>query len=59
MNVIKRDGTPQEYSFLKIMDAVHKALASVGQDVPEKFLEQVKDSIEKLIIKNNGNGTPI
>lgn len=59
MNVIKRDGTPQEYSFLKIMDAVHKAFASVGQDVPEKFLEQVKDSIEKLIIKNNGNGTPI
>lgn len=59
MNVIKRDGTPQEYSFLKIMDAVHKAFASVDQDVPEKFLEQVKDSIEKLIIKNNGNGTPI
>ena len=59
MNVIKRDGTPQEYSFLKIIDAVHKAFASVGQDVPEKFLEQVKDSIEKLIIKNNGNGTPI
>ena len=59
MNVIKRDGTPQEYSFLKIIDAVHKAFASVDQDVPEKFLEQVKDSIEKLIIKNNGNGTPI
>ena len=59
MNVIKRDGTPQEYSFLKIIDAVHKAFASVNQDVPEKFLEQVKDSIEKLIIKNNGNGTPI
>ena len=59
MNVIKRDGTPQEYSFLKIIDAVHKAFASVDQDVPEKFLEQVKDSVEKLIIKNNGNGTPI
>ena len=59
MYVIKRDGTPQEYSFLKIIDAVHKAFASVDQDVPEKFLEQVKDSIEKLIIKNNGNGTPI
>ena len=59
MNVIKRDGTPQEYSFLKIADAVHKAFASVEQEVPEKFLEQVKDSVEKLIIKNNGAGTPI
>ena len=59
MNVIKRDGTPQEYSFLKIIDAVHKAFTSVGQEVPEKFLEQVKESVEKLIIKNNGAGTPI
>lgn len=59
MNVIKRDGTPQEYSFLKIADAVHKAFASVDQDVPDKFLDQVKESVEKLIIKNNGNGTPI
>ena len=59
MNVIKRDGTPQEYSFLKIADAVHKAFASVQQEVPEKFLEQVKESVERLIIKNNGAGTPI
>jgi len=59
MIIIKRDGTPQEYSFLKIADAVHKAFASVDQDVPDKFLEQVKDSVEKLIIKNNGNGTGI
>ena len=59
MNVIKRDGTPQEYNFIKIIDAVHKAFASVNQEVPEKFLEQVKESVEKLIIKNNGDGTPI
>lgn len=59
MKVIKRDGTPQEYSFIKIADAISKAFESVGQDVPEKFLEQVKDSVEKLIIKNNGQGTPI
>ena len=59
MVIIKRDGTPQEYNFMKIADAVHKAFSSVEQDVPEKFLEQVKDSVEKLIIKNNGNGTPI
>ena len=48
MKVIKRDGTPQEYSFVKIMDAVNKAFASVKQEVPEKFLEQVKDAVEKL-----------
>ena len=59
MNVIKRDGTPQEYSFIKIADAVDKAFKSVEQNVPEKFLEQVKESVEKLIIKNNGLGTPI
>ena len=59
MNVIKRDGTPQEYSFLKIIDAVTKAFNSVQQKVPEKFLEQVKESVEKLIMKNNGAGTPI
>ena len=59
MKVIKRDGTPQEYSFVKIMDAVTSAFKAVQQEVPEKFLEQVKESVEKLLIKNNGEGTPI
>ena len=59
MVIIKRDGTPQEYNFMKIADAVRKAFASVEQEVPDKFLEQVKESVEKLIIKNNGNGTSI
>lgn len=59
MNVIKRDGTPQEYSFVKIMDAINKAFNAVQQEVPEKFIEQVKEAVEKLLIKNNGDGTPI
>jgi len=59
MKVIKRDGTPQEYDFMKIANAVTKAFESVNQDVPEKFLEQVKESVEKLVIANNGDGTPI
>jgi len=59
MNVIKRDGTPQEYSFIKIIDAITKAFKAVDQEVPDKFLEQVKESVEKLLIKNNGAGTPI
>ena len=57
MTIIKRDGTPQEYNFIKIVDAVTKAFQSVDQVVPDKFLEQVKESVEKVIIKNNGNGT--
>ena len=44
---------------MKIADAVSKAFNSVEQTVPDKFLEQVKESVEKLIIKNNGAGTPI
>ena len=59
MNIIKRDGTPQEYNFIKVIDAVSKAFKSVGQEVPDKFLEQLKESVEKLIIKNNGNGTTV
>lgn len=59
MKVIKRDGTPQEYNFLKIRDAVDRAFNSVSQSVPEKFIEQLKESVEKRIIKNNGDGTPI
>ena len=59
MIIIKRDGSHQEYNFMKIADAVSRAFASVNQEVPEKFLEQVKDAVEKVIIKNNGEGTPI
>ena len=40
MNVIKRDGTPQEYSFLKIVDTVNKEGESVNQDVPDKSSAQ-------------------
>ena len=59
MKVIKRDGTPQEYDFMKIANAVTKAFESVNQEVPDKFLEQVKESVEKLVISNNGDGTSI
>ena len=59
MKVIKRDGTPQEYDFMKIANAVTKAFQSVEQQVPDKFLEQVKESVEKVVISNNGDGTPI
>lgn len=59
MNVIKRDESIQEYDFMKIVNAVTKAFNSVEQLVPDKFLEQLKESVEKTIIKNNGDGTSI
>ena len=59
MKIIKRDGTPQDYNFIKIVDAVTKAFNSVNQEVPEKFIEQLKESVEKAVIKNNGDGTAI
>lgn len=59
MNIIKRDGTPQEYKFEKIKNTVTKAFNSVNQEVPEKFLEQLKEQVEKIIEKNNGDGTPV
>jgi ribonucleoside-triphosphate reductase len=81
MKIIKRDGTPQEYNFIKIVDAVTKAFNSIlivdktldeddyvlelkrlkEKQQPEisKFLEQVKESVEKAIVKNNGNGTSV
>ena len=58
MNIIKRDGTIQEYNFIKIVDAVSKAFKAVEQEVPDKFLEQVKESVEKVIIKNDSGLTP-
>ena len=59
MNIIKRDESIQEYDFMKIVNAVTKAFNSVEQEVPDRFLEQLKESVEKTIIKNNGNGTNI
>lgn len=55
MDVIKRDGTIQEYDFLKVINAVNKAFKSINQDVPEKFIEQLKLAIDAMIIKYNGN----
>lgn len=59
MTIIKRDGTKQEYNFIKIVDAVSRTFKSVEQEVPDKFLEQLKEAVEKQIIKNNGAGTTV
>ena len=59
MRVIKRDGTPQEYDFDKIVNAVSRAFLETEEPVPQKFLDQLRESIEKLLTKNGTEGTPI
>ena len=49
MKIIKRDGRTQDYSWEKVENVVCKAFGGVGQDVPDKFLEQLKQSVESAI----------
>ena len=56
MKIIKRDGRTQEYSWEKVENVVCKAFGSVGQEVPDKFLEQLKQSVESAI-KNKDSFT--
>ena len=49
MKVIKRDGLFQEYDFGKVENAVSAAFKSVNQTVPEKFLEQLRQSVESSL----------
>ena len=46
MKIIKRDGRIQDYSWDKVEAVVKKAFGSVKQDVPDKFLDKLKQSIE-------------
>ena len=48
MNVIKRDGSKQQYDFGKVKYVLTKAFNSVDQDVPDKFLEQLEDAFNKI-----------
>lgn len=51
MKVIKRDGSKQEFDFGKVKYVLEKAFKSVNQEVPEKFIEQLNDTFDKLISK--------
>lgn len=44
--VIKRDGKVQAYTFDKVKAAVSEAFKSCNEEVPEKFLEQLREEIE-------------
>lgn len=47
--VIKRDGKLQDFNFSKIEDVVSKAFKSRDLDVPDKFISQLKDEVDKFI----------
>lgn len=49
MKIIKRDGRTQDYSWEKVENVVCKAFGGVGQEVPDKFLEQMKQSVEGVL----------
>jgi ribonucleoside-triphosphate reductase len=53
MQVIKRDDTVQEFSFDKVERVLKRAFKSVNQEVPEKFIEQLKDVLDKFALKND------
>ena len=53
MKVEKRDGAIQQYNFTKIENAVTKVFSAIGEDVPEKFIEQLKEHFDNIIAKKD------
>ena len=53
MKVEKRDGAIQQYNFNKIENAVTKVFSAIGEDVPEKFIEQLKEHFDNIIAKKD------
>ena len=53
MQVIKRDESIQDYNFEKVQQAVIKAFNSVKEEVPEKFIEQLKDTFDNYNVKHD------
>lgn len=47
--VIKRDGKFQDFNFAKIEDVVNKAFKSCDLEVPDKFITQLKEEVDKFI----------
>lgn len=53
MRVIKRDGSLQEYDFRKVAKVTAKAFKAVGEEVPQKFLEQLEETLATLVSKRD------
>ncbi len=53
MQVIKRDESVQDYSFDKVKKVITKAFSSINQDVPDKFMEQLHDTLDNYSTKHD------
>ena len=56
MNVTKKDGSVQLFDYGKIERALEKAFSSVGETVDEKFMEQLKAQIDKVVASHAKDG---
>jgi anaerobic ribonucleoside-triphosphate reductase len=53
MNVIKRDGTIQEWDFSKIVAAVTKAFNAVQRTPTDKFIEYLETEFNPYLKRGN------
>lgn len=51
MKVIKRDGSMQDFDFEKIKSVVNKSFNCIGQEVPDKFIDQLEKSLTSATSK--------
>jgi ribonucleoside-triphosphate reductase len=59
MNIIKKDGTLEEYDEQKIINAVHKASRRVMVDLTEKDYKQICDMVWEKLVENDLEDTEI
>jgi len=53
MQVIKRDESIQDYNFEKVRKVVTNAFNSIQEEVPDKFMDQLHDTLENYSIKHD------
>lgn len=53
MIVIKRDGRKQEFDFQKVVDVIHNTYNAIDQEIPDKFIEQLKGTFDKELKKRD------
>lgn len=56
IKVIKRDGSLQPFDFNKVTNAARKAFESVGQSIPDKFIDRLKNIFDKMQAHQNKEG---
>lgn len=53
MKVIKRDESIQDYDFEKVRKVVTNAFSSIKEEVPDKFMDQLHDTLENYSSKHD------